>query len=119
MNKKQPSKPPTTAAPNDKVPHAELPPRIKTIPTIPGILNPWILNIPQQESQKQKEKAHHEATLASTTQQLAQLLGECQNLPPCISTKPPERDDRDIIPQPLFIWPRIPQAKLQLRIKLS
>jgi hypothetical protein len=24
---------------------------------------------------------------------------------PCISTNPPERDDHDIIPQPLFDWP--------------
>jgi hypothetical protein len=102
MNKKQPSKLPTTAAPNDKVPHAELPPRIKTIPTIPGVPNPWIINVPQQESQKQKEQAHRKATLASRTHQLAQLLGECKNLSPCISTKPPERDNRNIIPQPLL-----------------
>jgi hypothetical protein len=62
------------------------------------------LLIPQQESQAQKGKVHRNATLASSAQQLAQLLGECQNLP-CISTKPPEGNNRDIILQPLFDWP--------------
>jgi hypothetical protein len=63
------------------------------------------LLVPQQESQARKEKACCNATLASSAQQLAQLLGECQNLP-CISTKPPEGDDSNIIPQPLlFDWP--------------
>jgi hypothetical protein len=62
------------------------------------------LLIPQQESQAQKGKARCDATLASSAQQLAQLLGECQNLP-CISTKPPEGNNRDIILQPSFDWP--------------
>jgi hypothetical protein len=84
MNKKQPSKSTTTAAPNDEVPHAEFMPRIKTIPTIPHVPNLWIINVPQQELQKQKEQARCETTLASTTQQVAQLLSEYQNLSPCI-----------------------------------
>jgi hypothetical protein len=67
--------------------------------------------------QKQKEQARCEATLASMTQQLTQLLGGCQNLPPCILTKPPERDDCNIIPQPLFDWPSVPHAKLPPRIE--
>jgi hypothetical protein len=61
------------------------------------------LLVPQQESQAQKGKACCDATLASSAQKLAQLLGECQNLP-CTSTKPPEGNDRDIIPQLLFDW---------------
>jgi hypothetical protein len=51
-----------------------------------------------------KQQACCKATLASMTQQLAQLLEECQNLP-CISTKQPERNNHDIIPQPSFDWP--------------
>jgi hypothetical protein len=62
------------------------------------------LLVPQQESQAQKGKARHYATLASSAQQLAQLLGECQNIP-FTSTKPPEGNNRDIILQPSFDWP--------------
>jgi hypothetical protein len=119
MNKKQPSKLPTTAAPNAEVPHAKFLPRIETILTIPDVPNPWIFNGPQQELQKRKKQTCHEATLASMTQQLAQLLGECQNLPPCISTKPPERDYCDIIPQPSFDWPSSPVPSFCQELKLS
>ncbi len=62
------------------------------------------LLVPQQESQARKGKACHDATLALSAQQLAQLLGECQNLL-CTSTKPPEGNNCNIIPQPLFYWP--------------
>jgi hypothetical protein len=62
------------------------------------------LFVPQRESQEWKEKAHRNATLASAAQQLAQLLGECQNLP-CISTKPPKKDNHAIILQPSFDCP--------------
>ncbi len=41
---------------------------------------------PNKELQKQKEQAYCKATLATMTQQLAWVLGECLNLP-CISTK--------------------------------
>ncbi len=61
------------------------------------------LLVPQQESQARKGKAHRNTTLASSAQQLSQLLGEGQNLP-CISTKPPEGNNRDIILQPSFDW---------------
>jgi hypothetical protein len=77
----------------------------------------WIISVLQQELQKRKEQAQSKATLASMTQQLAKLLGECQNLPPCISTKPPERDNRNIILQPSFDWPSIPHLELLPRIK--
>jgi hypothetical protein len=72
---------------------------------------------PNKNHKKQKEQAHHEATLASTTQQLAQLLHERQNFPPCISINPPERDNCDIIPQLPFDWPSVPHAELLPRIK--
>jgi hypothetical protein len=159
MNKKPPN--PSTEAANDDGSQVKLPSRMKNIPTTPNIPNLWIINVPKQEpqapkekaphndnvassaqqlaqllipqqdpqaqkekarcddnlassahqlaqllvpqreSQAQKEKARCDATLASSAQQLAQLLSECQNLP-CISTKSPKRDNRDIIPQPLF-----------------
>jgi hypothetical protein len=60
--------------------------------------------VPQRESQARKGRARCDATLASSAQQLAQLFGECQNLP-CTSTKPPEGNNRNIIPQPSFDWP--------------
>ncbi len=57
----------------------------------------------QQESEAQKGKAHRNAHLASSGQQLSQLFGECQKLH-CTSTKPPEGNNHGIIPQPSFNW---------------
>jgi len=63
--------------------------------------NPWISH---DEFRNKREEARRETTLASSSQQLAQLLGECKNSP-CILTHPPERDDRDIPQPPSFDWP--------------
>jgi hypothetical protein len=68
MNKKPPNTP--TEAANNNGSQVELPPQMETIPTIPVVPNPWIINVPQQEPQAQKEKAHCIATLALSVQQL-------------------------------------------------
>ena len=65
----------------------------------PEVPNPWIINV----SQTTKAKARREATLATSTQQLTQLLGEYSNSP-CDLSLPPERDVSDI-QQPSPDWP--------------
>jgi hypothetical protein len=52
----------------------EHPPKMENIPMSPNVPNPWIINVPQQEPQAAKEKARHNDNLASSAQQLAQLL---------------------------------------------
>ncbi len=80
---------------------ADLPPQPKLNSKIPGIPNPWI---PHKEFRNKRGQARCETTIASSTQQLAQLLGECQHLP-CTSTRLPERDDRSIPQLSTFDWP--------------
>ncbi len=70
MNKKPPN--PSTEAANANGSQVELRPRMENIPTTPAIPNLWIINVPQQEPQA--PNARHDDKLASSAQQLAQLL---------------------------------------------
>ncbi len=80
---------------------ADLPPRPELNSKIPDVPNPWT---PHEEFRNKREQARCETTIESLTQQLAQLLGECQNSP-CTLTRLPERDDRKIPQLSLFDWP--------------
>ena len=80
---------------------ADLPPRPEPNSKTPDVPNPWI---PHKEFRSKREQARCETTIASSTQQLAQLLDECQNLP-YTSTHPPERDNLDIPQLSSFDWP--------------
>jgi len=64
MDKKLPNL--STEEANNNGSQVKLPPQMDNIPTIPNVPNPWIINVPQQESQAQK--AHHDDKLASSGQ---------------------------------------------------
>jgi hypothetical protein len=66
---------------NDKIDNAKLPPQTQILPKITDIPNPWTIAGPQQVQQSAKEKARQEATFASKTQQLTELLSEYFYLP--------------------------------------
>ena len=50
----------------------EIPPAIPITVSTPDTPNPWIINAPQKANESAKTKAHREATLAASTQQLTQ-----------------------------------------------
>jgi hypothetical protein len=83
----------------ESVEQAQLPPAIQRAASTPDAPNPWIINV----SRPTKEKARRDATLATSTQQMSQLLGEYSNSP-CKLSPPPERDESDT-PQPSPEWP--------------
>jgi hypothetical protein len=70
MDKKTPNQ--STEEANDYGPQVELPPRMGNIPMTPNVPNPWIINVPQQESQA--PKAPRDDKLASSGQKVQLLI---------------------------------------------